>query len=62
MKRKIKMLVPVEKKTVLVRKKTVFEERRVVVDERTYRKIKREFSRRPYGLSEMLFYDFIFDD
>ena len=61
MKHKVKLLVPVEKRT-LFGKKTVMQERTVTVDGKTYRKMKKAERDRPFGIDEMMFYDFIWED
>ena len=58
---KVKMLVPVEKRT-LFGKKTVMQERTVTMDGKTYRKMKRAERDRPYSIEEMMFYDWIFGE
>ena len=61
MNHKVKMMVPVEKRT-LFGKKTVMQERTVTVDGKTYRKMKKAERDRPFGIDEMMFYDFIWED
>ena len=58
MNHKVKMMVPVEKRT-LFGKRTVMQERTVTVDGTTYRKMKKAERDRPFGIEEMLFYDWI---
>ncbi|MBQ8995035.1 MAG: hypothetical protein IJ091_04395 [Oscillospiraceae bacterium] len=61
MKYRVKVKVPVEKKT-LFGKRTVYVERTIEVDRDTYRKIQKEKQSEPFSLEEMMFYDDIFDD
>ena len=58
MNHKVKMMVPVEKRT-LFGKKTVMQERTVTVDSKTYRKMKKAERDRPYSIDEMMFYDWM---
>lgn len=58
---KVKLLVPVEKRT-LFGKKTVMQERTVTVDGKTYRKMKQAERDRPYSIEEMMFCDFMFGE
>ena len=58
MNHKVKMMVPVEKRT-LFGKKTVMQERTVTVDGTTYRKMKKVERDRPYSIEEMMFYDWM---
>jgi hypothetical protein len=60
MKHRIKVKVPVEKRGLFGNKKTVMETRTVEVDDKTYKKLKKEWEQRPYGIEEMMFYDDIF--
>ena len=63
MKHKIKVKVPVEKRSFLSIKKTVMETRTIEVDGKTYKKLKKEWEKRPYSIEEMMFYDdIIFDE
>lgn len=63
MKHKIKVKVPVEKRSFLGIKKTVMEKRTIEVDGKTYKKLKKEWEKRPYSIEEMMFYDdIIFDE
>lgn len=57
----MKLLVPVEKRT-LFGKKTVMQERTVTVDGKTYRKMKQAERDRPYSIEEMMLDDWIFGD
>ena len=61
MNHKVKMMVPVEKRT-LFGKRTVMQERTVTVDGPTYRKMKKAERDRPFGIEEMMFYDWIFGE
>lgn len=61
MKYKIRVKVPVEKKTLFGRK-TVYEERVVETDRETYLKWKAEQEDEGFSLEEMIFYDEILDD
>lgn len=61
MNHKVKMMVPVEKRT-MFGKKTVMQERTVTVDGKTYRKMKRAERDRPFSIEEMMFYDWLFED
>lgn len=61
MNHKVKMMVPVEKRT-LFGKKTVMQERTVTVDGKTYRKMKKAERDRPFSIDEMMFYDCIWED
>ena len=61
MNHKVKMMVPVEKRT-LFGKKTVMQERTVTVDGKTYRKMKKAERDRPFSIDEMMFYDWIWED
>ena len=61
MNHKVKMMVPVEKRT-LFGKKTVMQERTVTVDGTTYRNMKKAERDRPFGIDEMMLYDWIFGD
>ena len=61
MNHKVKMLVPVEKRT-LFGKRTVMQERTVTVDGKTYRKMKKAERDSPFGIEEMMFYDWIFGE
>ena len=61
MKHRIKILAPVEKRTIFG-KKTVMRKRTVTADGETYRKIKRTERERPYSVEEMMFYDWIWGD
>lgn len=57
------MKVPVEKRSFLGIKKTVMETRTIEVDGKTYKKLKKEWEKRPYSIEEMMFYDdIIFDE
>ena len=58
MNHKVKMMVPVEKRT-LFGKKTVMQERTVTVDSKTYRKMKKAERDRPYSIDEMMFYEWM---
>ncbi|MBR3354804.1 MAG: hypothetical protein IKG47_05535 [Oscillospiraceae bacterium] len=60
---RIRIKVPVEKRTLFGRK-TVYEERTVEVDRETYLKWKddREEEDEGFSLEEMIFYDDILDD
>ena len=58
---KIRVMVPVEKKTLFGRK-TVYEERVVETDRETYLKWKAEQEDEGFSLEEMIFYDEILDD
>lgn len=63
MKHKIKVKVPVEKRSFLGIKKTVMETRTIEVDGKTYKKLKKEWEKRPFSIEEMMFYDdIIFDE
>ena len=63
MKHKIRVKVPVEKRSFLGIKKTVMETRTIEVDGKTYKKLKKEWEKRPYSIEEMMFYeDIIFDE
>lgn len=61
MKRRIKILAPVEIRT-LFGKKTVVRKRTVTLDGKTYRKIKQAQRKSPYSIEEMMFYDWIWGD
>ena len=61
MNNKVKTMVPVEKRT-LFGKKTVMQERTVTVDGKTYRKMKKAERDRPFGIEEMMFYDWIWEE
>lgn len=61
MKRKMKVMVEVEK-CGLFGKRKAMEERVVWVDDSTYRRLKRERGNRPFSLAEMMMYDEIFGD
>lgn len=61
MNHKVKMMVPVEKRT-LFGKKNVMQERTVTVDGKTYRKMKKAERERPFGIEEMMFYDWIWEE
>lgn len=56
MKHKIKVKLPVEKRGFLGIKKTVMETRTIEVDGETYKKLKKEWNRRPYSIEEMMLY------
>ena len=58
---KIKVKVPVEKRSLFGIKKTVYEERVIKVDDKTYRELKKKKSK-PYSIDEMMLYDEIFDE
>ena len=62
MKHKIKEQVPVEKRGLLGFKKTVIETRTVEVDGKTYKRLKKEWEKRPYSIEEMMLYDELFDE
>lgn len=62
MKHKVKVQVPVEKRGLLGFKKTVMETRTVEVDGKTYKKLQKEWNKRPYSVEEMMLYDEIFDE
>ena len=62
MKHKIKVKVPVEKRSFLGTKKTVMETRVIEVDGKTYKRLKKEWENRPYSIEEMMLYDDIFDE
>lgn len=61
MKHKVKVQVPVEKRGLFGIKKTVMETRTIEVDGKTYKKMKKEWENRPYGIEEMMLYDDLFD-
>ena len=58
MNHKVKMLVPIEKRT-LFGKKTVMQEKTVMVDEKTFRKIKKAERDKPFSIEEIMFYDWM---
>lgn len=62
MKHKVKVKVPVEKRSLFGIKKTVMETRTIEVDGKTYKKMKKEWENRPYSIEEMMFYDDLFGD
>lgn len=62
MKHKVKVQVPVEKRGLLGFKKTVMETRTVELDDKTYKKLQKEWNKRPYSIEEMMLYDEIFDE
>lgn len=62
MKHKVKVQVPIEKRSLLGFKKTVMETRTIEVDGKTYKKIQHEWNNRPYSIEEMMLYDDIFDE
>lgn len=62
MKHKVKVQVPVEKRGLLGFEKTVMETRTVEVDGKTYKKLQKEWNKRPYSVEEMMLYDEIFDE
>lgn len=61
MKHKIKVQVPVEKRSLLGFKKTVMETHTIEVDGKNYKRIQQEWKNRPYSIEEMMLYDDIFD-
>lgn len=61
MKRKVKVKVPVEKRSLLGFKKTVMETRTIEVYDKTYKKMQKEWKNRPYSIGEMMLYDDLFD-
>lgn len=62
MKHKVKVKVPVEKRGFLGIRKTVMETRIIEVDGKTYKKLKKDWEKRPYSIEEMMFYDDIIYD
>ena len=62
MKHKVKVKVPVEKRGFLGIRKTVMETRIIEVDGKTYKKLKKDWKKRPYSIEEMMFYDDIIYD
>ena len=56
MRYKVKVRVPVEKRSLLGFKKTVMETKTIEVDKETYKKLKKEWEKRPYSIEEMMLY------
>lgn len=59
---KIKVKVPVEKRSLFGFKKTVYEERVIEVDDKTYQELKKKQESKPYSIDEMMLYDEVFDE